>query len=86
MAATEDAAYVVGLELLFVIHAAHFGHVLAIGNKARHLVVEGQTNGVEQGALARAGIAGDGKQTGGAERSPGKVDGEGAGQTGQILT
>ncbi len=86
VAATEDASYVVGLEFLLVIHAAHFGHVLAIGDKARHLVVEGQTNGVEQGAFACAGVAGDGKQTRGAERPLGKVDGEGAGQTGQILT
>ena len=37
--ATEDAAHVVGLEFLLIIHAAHFGHVLAIGDKARHLVV-----------------------------------------------
>ena len=39
VAATEDAAYIVGLELLLIIHAAHFGHILAIGDKARHLVV-----------------------------------------------
>ena len=72
MAAAEDAAHVVGLELLLVVHAAHFGHVLAIGDKARHLVVECQTDGIEQGTLAGAGIAGDGKQAGGPRAPPAK--------------
>jgi hypothetical protein len=72
VAAAEDAAHVVGLELLLVIHAAHFGDVLAIGDKARHLVVERQTDGIEQGALAGAGIAGDGKQAGSPQAPPAK--------------
>ncbi len=63
---------VVGLELLLVIHAAHFGHVLAVGDKARHLVVERQTDGIEQSTLAGAGIAGDGKQAGGPRAPPAK--------------
>ncbi len=85
VATAEDATHVVGLELLLVIHATHFGHVLAIGDKARHLVVERQTDGIEQGAFAGAGIAGDGKQAGGSQGTASKIDGKGAGQAGQIL-
>ncbi len=85
MTAAEDAAHVVGLELLLVIHAAHFGHVFAIGDKARHLIKERQTDGIEQGAFAGAGIAGDGKQAGGPQGATGKIDGELTGQAGQVL-
>ena len=85
VAAAEDAAHVVGLELLLVIHAAHFGHVLAIGDKARHLVVERQADGIEQGTLAGPRVAGDGKQAGGPQGTTGKIDGELTGQAGQIL-
>ena len=85
MATAEDAAHVVGLELLLVIHATHFGHVLAIGDKARHLIKERQADGIEQSALAGASIAGDGKQAGGPQGATGKIDGKGAGQAGQIL-
>ncbi|MNJ31029.1 hypothetical protein D3C77_256490 [compost metagenome] len=85
VAAAQDAAHVVGLELLLVIRPAHLGHVLAIGDEARHLVIEGEADGVEQGALARACIAGDGKEPGSPQSATGEVDGESPGQAGQVF-
>ncbi len=85
VAAAQDAAHVVGLELLLVIRPAHLGHVLAIGDEARHLVIEAEADGVEQCALARACIAGDGKEPGSPQSATGEIDGESPGQAGQVF-
>ena len=86
LAAAQDMPHVIGLEPIGILGAADLRLVLLVGDKARHLIVKRQTDGIEQGALAGAGIAGDGKQPGTAEHALGKVDGKGMTQTGQVFS
>ena len=86
LAATQDVPYIVGLEPVGFIFPPDLRLVLAVGHKARHLVIQRQTDGIQQCALTGTCIAGDGKQTRIAEHPLGKVDGERMAETGQIFT
>ncbi|MET3717512.1 hypothetical protein ABMD26_003760 [Pseudomonas sp. PvP001] len=79
---TQQGARVVAAD--FTVGVGHLGTLRRIA-QARYGAKQRQAQGVEQGALARAGGAGDGEQTGAGQRFGGEVQFERACQRGEVL-
>ncbi len=83
-APAQDAAHVVATQQQFLrLAAATHRHRRTVG-QPWHGIEQGQTEGVEEGALAGAGRSGDGEQTGRTENVAVQLNGEVAGQAGQV--
>jgi hypothetical protein len=84
--AREESADILGADAedIFLVRVAHQGTTLAV--QAGGAVEEGEAEGVEQGALARAGGPCDGEEASGGEGFYLEVDFEVAIQAGQVRT